>query len=436
MRPYPLGPLTGPMTICEFRDEDRGYLDWIAANPDGFVINVLRNLNPSTARLHHAHCHTVSGYNPAGGAWIGTYSKVCSLDLVELDAWASAHVGGPITRCGICQPPRGAVHGPVARARPRSRVAKAPSPPWRVADPTAPARPAEVRGPLIGRPAVEAWANDYIRFERRPDWQQELRTEIRTRVRKLEARPHQALHATFIGDKPRGADVENLLLYNIDASGAAFAPAARFGLRFELGSDCSPSPSGVPYPYAYRYELARLTSGGFRRWRERRELARWDWVDLGPFAGSKRLEQVWLGLARADALVAWPPREPDRPFAVRVALRIPRHATAMLGDLVKGVFDGVVCALQCQTDHTTVAELAGRLTRKLPAAPEEIEALLTRADRAVLGRVPRLLHARGEGVIWAPADDLCLAGELVAEDGPGSGWQITARVIEIATRHR
>jgi hypothetical protein len=291
-----------------------------------------------------------------------------------------------------------------------------------------------VSGPSAEEPAVQAWADDYIRFERLPAWQTELRSEIRRRVRQLEAAPEQVLVATFFGPKRSNADVENLVLYNVDAGGTSFAPAARFGLRFEHGAVCPRTPSGSESAYSYRYELAPRRTG-LRDWVDGRELAAWDWVDLGAFSGAKKLEQVWLALARAPVRVASPSRAAATPFAVRASIRPPLGGTAPnLGALVKGVFDGVVCAFQAHMERASAPELAARVSRHVPADPADIEALLVDRTRAVLGTVPRLLHRRGDGVIWAPSDDLCVAGELLAVTPVGSGWAIKGSIVELEPR--
>jgi hypothetical protein len=122
------------------------------------------------------------------------------------------------------------------------------------------------------------------------------------------------------------------------------------------------------------------------------------------------------------------------PFAVRLRIRAPQQVRPVLGYLVKGVFDGVVCAFRAHTDGSNVAELAARVSRNVPAPPTEIEALLLDLDKAVLGSVPRLLHLRGEGVIWSPADDLCVAGELLAEQPTSSRWAIKGKIVELESR--
>jgi hypothetical protein len=47
-------PAPPPTDVEEFRDDDDGYLAWLAGHPHGYVINILKGLNPRTARIHRA----------------------------------------------------------------------------------------------------------------------------------------------------------------------------------------------------------------------------------------------------------------------------------------------------------------------------------------------------------------------------------------------
>lgn len=85
-----------------FRDDDVGYLNWLAANPDGYVINIARGLSASAARVHRAGCWTINGQNPHKGPWTGSYVKVCAEKLADIEQWANAKVGVPIPQCGTC----------------------------------------------------------------------------------------------------------------------------------------------------------------------------------------------------------------------------------------------------------------------------------------------------------------------------------------------
>ncbi len=88
----------------EFRDDDAGYLAWLAAHPHGYVVNIARNHSVSAARLHRAHCRTVSGQNPHNGPWTGPYVKVCAEQLTAVETWALDAVCSAIPKCGICNP--------------------------------------------------------------------------------------------------------------------------------------------------------------------------------------------------------------------------------------------------------------------------------------------------------------------------------------------
>lgn len=405
------------MNAREFCDDDAGYLAWLASHPDGYVINILRSHNATGARVHRAGCRTIRGSNPRGGAWTGPYVKVCVDDMAELEQWANDQQAKLIPHCGICRPPRQAV-----QPTPKKRVERALPRPAREGR-------FQVHGPTSASPTVEAWADDYIRFERRPVWQEHVRTEIRNRCRQLEPSTGQLLHASFFGAKLPNADVENLALYNIDS----FRVAGRNGIRFELGAAVPPTPDGVEYPFCYRYALAPR-SGGFVHWQEGRTLASFDWTDLGKFAGDNKLAQVWLAIARgsAHAEVFEPAETPEPAFAVRVAVRPPRGRQPVWGGLVKSIFDGVICAFQAHTDTAIPPEVVARLATALPADPVEIEKLLLDQRRAVLGVVPRLVSPYRKGVKWDPADHLCVAGELLSAEPVDERWSIRGEVVELS----
>jgi hypothetical protein len=170
-----------------------------------------------------------------GERWTDSYIKLCAATVRELDEWALENVGAPVTRCGSCQPPRAKI-GAAASADPvPGRAMLRPAVLGKSA-----AGATEVVGPRVGQPVVEAWIGDYIRFERRPAEQEQLRSEIRARLRQLEASRSEVLHATFCGAKHAAADVENLVLYYIHGRlvlrRGALGRALRAGRRGTLRS--------------------------------------------------------------------------------------------------------------------------------------------------------------------------------------------------------
>ena len=85
-----------------FRDDEEGYLAWLAGHPAGFVLNVNRSPRPNYLILHRATCRTISGRPTRGGPWTGPYIKVCSDDELQIAAWTGKTVGAAPTRCGVC----------------------------------------------------------------------------------------------------------------------------------------------------------------------------------------------------------------------------------------------------------------------------------------------------------------------------------------------
>jgi hypothetical protein len=404
----------GPSTeALVFRDDDAGYLGWPAVHPSGYVINIARGHNAATARTHHAGCRTINGTNHRGGVWTGPYVKVCAENLGELEQWASDQVSQPVPLCGICRPALGGIQ----------RISTKPVEPAMAS--FVPEGRCEIHGPGADSPMVEAWADDYIRFERLPVWQQQLRNGIRSRCRQLEPSAGQVLHATYSGAKKLNADVENLVLYNI----GSFKVAGRNGIRFEYGATVPPAPNGAAYPFGYRYALAPR-SGTFADWQQERTLAPFDWIDLGASIGEKKLAQTWLALARGDVAV-FESAAAEMPFAVRVQVRPPLGYQPVWGGLVKGIFDGVICAFQAHTDTTILPEVVTRLAKYLPADPVEISGQLLDRRRAVLGRVHRLVSPYRAGVKWDPVDHLCVAGELLSAEPVDRRWGIKGDLVEL-----
>lgn len=405
------------MSAREFRHDDTGYIKWLTEHPAGYVINIRRKHSPTDARVHRAGCSAISVRQQSGkGSWTDQYVKVCAEHMIGIEQWAAEHVGEPIAGCRTCRPGQDVPPRVLDR---ETETAAASS--------SEHADRFEIHGP--DGEVVQAWADDYIRFERqhRRDWQERLRSAIKSRCRQLEPAGGQVLHATFFGEKDDRADVENVVLYGIDS----FAVAGANGMRFELAGAAKLAPSGAAYPFSYRYAL-RSRSDGFDIWQQGRQLAAFGWTDLGAFAGEKLAAQVWLAVVRGQVKVAEPVCDRGTAFAVKVEVRPPHRHRRVLGNLVKGIVDGVVAAFQAHTDTTILQEAASRLATSLAADSAEIEHHLLDQRRAVLGSVPRLVRLSNDGVVWAPADEFCVAGELLRVEPIDEHWAFRGEVVEVS----
>lgn len=90
--------------VVMFIDDDRGYLQWVVANPTGFVVNCDVKPRPGYLKLHRTACRTVTGTPANGQRWTDLYAKVCSLAVRDLQTWANRQVGGRLNPCRRCNP--------------------------------------------------------------------------------------------------------------------------------------------------------------------------------------------------------------------------------------------------------------------------------------------------------------------------------------------
>ncbi|CAN5378383.1 hypothetical protein BH10ACT9_BH10ACT9_41250 [soil metagenome] len=438
-----------------FRDDDAGYLAWLVAHSEGYVLNIARSYSATDARMHHAGCWTISGRNARASTLTGSYIKVCARSVTALQEWAVAEVGREIPSCGTCRPTipitepttaakahQAAEHVDGARTGGVPPAADVASRPEDAAAPTVEGQGHfTIGGPTLDSHVVEAWSSNYIFDGRRPAWLEDLRDEIRSRCNELTPAADQVLHAMYFGTKHSTADVENLLFYNV----GTFKIAGGNGIRFEHGASVSRAPDGTGYPYAYRYALEHPDSE-FQDWRPGRELASFGWVNIGEPNKTPTLAQIWLALSRNPGRTYGPARAPNMPFALRLKVRPPRGQHPVWGGLVKRIFDGAICAYQAHTDTAVLPIVAERIAAALGEEPQEIASLLLDQRHAVLGAVPQLAKPYGKnwetgtaaaGVQWNPSDELCEAGELLPDTTDeqrlteAPHWSIKGQLIEL-----
>jgi hypothetical protein len=91
-----------------FDSDDNAYQAWLAANPNGYVINTRRDFEPSYMVLHRASCRTIREYTDMageGGFTERDYVKVCAESVSALREWVRQH-GRPegtfSNECGFC----------------------------------------------------------------------------------------------------------------------------------------------------------------------------------------------------------------------------------------------------------------------------------------------------------------------------------------------
>jgi hypothetical protein len=356
------------------------------------------------------------------------YIKVCSRLPGELDQWTLDRSGSIPRRCGICHPPS-SDRSPAARSESADQITT-------ITERSANVAPGGWRadGPSDGQREAWLWADRYIPFEKLGPDDLAARTDLRRRLPSLRADRGEILEASYQGPKPPNADVENLLLYNIDTGDGCFREAVRYGVRFEMAANLMRGQVRDDFACCYRYRLISAESE-LGSWYRKRLLARFDQADLGSFPTYKRLEHTWAGIHRAKVVVAEQGVASDAPFAVLLELACPRSATAVAGpELVKALIDGAVSAFHAHADLASLQEIARRIAVTTGQHPDYVAAMLTNAERGVLGRIDKLAFLRGDGVQWNPSDHMCMAGQVTIARHVGDSWKLSGEVHELRPR--
>jgi hypothetical protein len=287
---------------------------------------------------------------------------------------------------------------------------------------------AEFEGPGKIR-GVYAWLDTWLPFDKLDADQKRIQTELRSRIRKLDPKPGEILHASYAGPRHPASDVENVLLYNVDMNGGCFRHCAKSGVCFELAPGAlrePPSPRELRCSYAYRLVRAER---GFVHWRVARELVRFSEVTVN--AGPEHLlAQVWRALHQADVEVTDAPKAQEAPFGITLRVASPSGSVAW-PTIVKKLLDGVIAAFQAHGDRASLDVPASRVAKSLGVPDDEVSRWLSSRERAVLGVAQKLLWPWRNGVQWNPADHLCLAGEVL-DSGQSDEWVLSGQISEIS----
>jgi hypothetical protein len=239
------------------------------------------------------------------------------------------------------------------------------------------------------------------------------------------------LHASYLSPGRDPCDAENTVVYNIGAP--CFRQPARNGIRFERGFGTGPPlPDGLPSAtHYYRYEPADA-SATFRYWRRADRFARVESAGCGPLSEFTKVAAVWHATKTAATIRLDVPRIVlDTLFALSATVHCADDARPNPAAIIKPLFDGIIAALHFH-DHPIVDDIAERIGHSVGVDPDDVAALLSDPSEAVLGG-RRLAWCWRQGVQWNPADDRCLAGDLIvlppSLDAPP--WSFAASLFSI-----
>ncbi len=263
-----------------------------------------------------------------------------------------------------------------------------------------------------------------------PAWVEKVLKPLRSELQNLEAEPDEIIEARYISTKRGKADVENLLFYNVRKLVASFGKSSRHGLRFSY-LDRSRYPdeecprlleSSECFAHYKSYQLVKKDAPFFR--------GKCESVASYEFSCSKpEPENVWWSSVNAEWSLnpEWKRKMKKgalKDFALRVDAQYPQEREQCAVSHLKKVFDGIVSAMHVWTNEEWVDEVTNRVKRTQQKVSRKlIRAKLQNNDHAFLGENNKKR--------WDPADDRCVAGELLLSPNTEDKWHFKVDVLSI-----
>ena len=277
---------------------------------------------------------------------------------------------------------------------------------------------------------VIAWSTACIPFPpyKPQDWRADFRDDLREAIARLPSRQGKVLSATYRSAISEGADVENLLIYNV--FNAKLSRAARNGLIFErfdeVPPDCpTPLSSQAPCQYEYRLvddePMSPEGQGGHVLAAVSFEL---------PARIPESPATVWYA-AKMAGIVVTRGSYVNRPWGILISIRAPSSSIITCSNIVKPLIDGIASALHFH-DGADIDCLGERLGVNLGFRDGTLVKALLQDDTTTLFGETNLLCRHGDNVQWNPRDEYCTYCSVrCLHDLSGTRLEITARVFDI-----
>jgi hypothetical protein len=284
-----------------------------------------------------------------------------------------------------------------------------------------------ILGPAVGRDCVELWSMSRLPFQPIGELR-EMRGQLANSVRTLRCTSDQLVHGIYASPLEDLCDAENILFYNVGLG--PFEQSCLKGLRFErIFAEPPPNPAPLlSRPLHYQCYCPSDVKEGFRYWQRARILARWS-LEVASLDALKSAARVWW-LMRSQSNRLQIAADTQGWFGLSVSIRVDEGCRVNAPALMKPVFDGVLSAFHSHSGQRTelVAEV---LARRLNVPARELTRHLLSPSVAVLG-VRQLLWPWRDSVQWNPADERCVAGELLVERSDDPRIALLGELFEVA----
>jgi hypothetical protein len=144
-----------------------------------------------------------------------------------------------------------------------------------------------------------------------------------------------------------------------------------------------------------------------------------------------KLADVWLNMKHGLNELLNESEEIPEKFVLKMRLKAPKYLRPSLSNLLKPLIDGAVASFHVHNGiHNK--QIVERLSRNLGLSQTEISSSLYDNAHAVLGE-RNLLWPWGNSVQWNPADDCCVAAEILWETSSDRIIEFSGTMFETET---
>jgi tetratricopeptide (TPR) repeat protein len=286
---------------------------------------------------------------------------------------------------------------------------------------------------LPGRNSVEVWSEKRLPFEPK-GWLLSLRDDIRSAIADINCDQNQVLHAVYLSSILESSDVDNILFYNVGVE--YFQQTGYAGLRFErsfLPAPPPPTGSAIGSVQHYQRYMSEPKERYFEHWIQVRTLVKWNSSmtadNMVKLKKTKNPAYVWFAVKSGTIQNVSEFQGIPLEFGVRLKIRVPSWITSSFIDLLKPLLDGTIGAFH-HHDGMHEESVAKHLTSILEVRAQDIISYLRENTNSVLG-TRTLFWLRQDGIQWNPADDQCVATELLFENSNNDKVEYSGELFEV-----
>lgn len=280
-----------------------------------------------------------------------------------------------------------------------------------------------------GKNLVRVWATEQLKFENRPEWQEIMRCEVRSRITGFAFVPSKILHGVYMSSIKKRLekdnwDIDNVLFYNVSES--YFGPLRIHGFKYEHSVSEPPrSPkmlnnSTIHY---YHYRCVDKNDTGFSFWIPSKRLAQFS--TKIPYESMRSMKDchVWWHLRHGKVELFDGLGKQPRPFGLRITVCARK---LLVSRLFKQITDGAVALFQ-QHDGTREDKVAIHLADELHVTEPHVLSLLRDNSTAMFGKG----NLFSKNYQMLPCDKFCFAGEINHKASDKDFLEIYGELFEI-----